>query len=101
MTTTETTIKEKEVLTTETTKEVKFSKEEMDSIAAIKQRYDAVTVRMGQLAVEEMALRHSKEAVENEYKSLRKEETDYAASLSEKYGAGQLNLDTGVFIASE
>ena len=100
--TTETTIKEKEVSAEEvSTKEVKFSKKEMDAIAGIKQRYDGITVRLGQYSVEEMQLRHAKESLESEYKALRKEESDYAASLSEKYGAGQLNLDTGVFIPGE
>ena len=100
--TTETTIKEKEVSTKEmSTKEIKFSKEEMEAIAAIKQKYDAITVRLGQYGVEELQIRQAKKLLENDYIALRKEETDYAASLSEKYGAGQLNLETGVFIPGE
>ena len=107
MTTTKTTIKEKEVMATEVkaketqAKETKFSKEEMDHISGIKQQYDTITVQMGQYAVEEMQIKLTKESLEEQYKGLRKQEQDFATKLSEKYGQGSLNLDTGVFISNE
>ena len=46
-------------------------------------------------------INEQKETINEEYKVIRKQEIDFVKSLSSKYGAGKLDLDTGVFIPNE
>tara|TARA_R110001592_G_scaffold176253_4_gene415771 strand:+ start:956 stop:1222 length:267 start_codon:yes stop_codon:yes gene_type:complete len=86
-------------MATATTKEgTKFSKEEMETVAKVKERYNEITVRLGQLQIEQNVLDEQKETVQDMYKEIRKSEIDFVQELSKKYGQGQLDLDTGVFI---
>jgi len=78
----------------------KFAKEEMDKVSKIKEKYNEITVRFGQLQIEQNVIDEQKERVNKEYKAVRKEEVDFVKELSDKYGAGKLDLDTGVFIPS-
>ena len=78
-------------------KKEKFTEEEMKTIESIKKSYDELTVQLGQLNVEELVLNESRENLNKIFLGLRTKEKDFATSLSDKYGKGQLNLDTGVF----
>ena len=94
---TEQEIKEKVEQARAERKEEKFTTEEMKTIESIKKSYDELTVQLGQLNVEEYVLNESRESLKNSFTSLRTKEKDFANNLSDKYGKGQLNLDTGVF----
>ena len=87
--------------TVTTTEGKKFTNEEMDTVSKIKQKYSEITVRYGQIEVEQNVLNEQKEVINSEYKAVRKNEVDFVKSLSKKYGAGKLDLDTGVFIPGE
>tara|TARA_R100000152_G_C6767019_1_gene192146 strand:+ start:1455 stop:1724 length:270 start_codon:yes stop_codon:yes gene_type:complete len=87
--------------TVTTTEGKKFTDEEMDKVSKIKEKYNEITVRYGQLTIEQNVLDEQKEVINSEYKAVRKQEVDFVKSLSTKYGAGKLDLDTGVFIPSE
>ena len=80
---------------------VKFSEEEMSKISSVKERYNEITVKLGQLEIEQKILDEQKARAGQEYNKIRKEEVDYAKVLSDKYGTGNLDLSTGVFIPSE
>jgi len=86
---------------TEQSKEQKFTKEEMETIEFIKKSYDELTVQLGQLNVEEFVLNESRENLKDSFSTIRTKEKEFANSLSDKYGKGQLNLDTGVFIPEQ
>jgi len=89
-------------MATVTTKEgKKFTQEEMDTVSKIKEKYNQITVRYGQLEIEQNVINEQKETINEEYKVIRKQEIDFVKSLSSKYGAGKLDLDTGVFIPNE
>ena len=78
-------------------KSEKFTAEEMKTIETIKKSYDELTVQLGQLNVEELVLNESRENLNASFSSLRVQEKEFATSLSDKYGKGQLDLDTGIF----
>lgn len=82
-------------------KEIKFSEEEMKQVNTIKETYDALTVQLGQLQLEQMMLEESKELITTEFNKVREEEKKFADELSKKYGNGQLNIETGVFVPVE
>ena len=82
-------------------KEEKFTPEEMKTIETIKKSYDELTVQLGQLNIEELVLNESRENLNSAFSNLRTKEKEFAAQLSEKYGKGQLDLDTGFFNPAE
>ena len=94
-------IKEKVDAARAARKEQKFTAEEMKEIESIKKSYDELTVQLGQLNVEELVLGESRNKLNKSFTDLRIKETEFANSLSTKYGKGQLNLDTGVFHPAE
>jgi hypothetical protein len=79
----------------------KFTEEEMKKINGFKETYDTVTISYGQLAMDQLVLDESEIKIKERYNATRVEEKAFVKELSEKYGRGELNLDTGVFIPQE
>lgn len=83
---------------------IKFTQEELKAIAALQEQYGRVTFRFGQLYIEKDAIeaRITQNAVEfdntkKELETTRGQERNLALTFQQKYGDGQLNLETGVF----
>ena len=83
------------------TKETQFSKEELKQLQEVKDKYDALTIQLGQIELEQLVLTTSKETIVTSFNELRITETQLANTLTEKYGKGQLNLETGVFVSED
>ena len=85
--------------------EIKLTQEELDNIKKIQADNNAIIFDLGQI---ELELRLSEERIEslkehrektiNRFKSLRDTETELIEQLNKKYGAGQVDLESGVFI---
>jgi len=82
--------------------EVKFTDSELKSIQ--EEKSNAITNRFGQLAIAKINLEKQSESVESEefklheeLDALRKEEQETLNKITEKYGPGQLDPQTGVF----
>ena len=89
---------------TETTAEMKFSEEELQSLQDLQNNYQEKQMVLGQLSVQRILLNQQSEAleartteVEQEYQTVQQEERELVAKLNEKYGPGQLDPATGVF----
>jgi len=80
-------------------KETKFTEEELKKINEIKSVYDSLTVQLGQLEVEQLMLNEAKDILSTEYTKARSDEKKFAEELSTKYGEGQVNIETGVFVS--
>ena len=84
------------------TKEVKkFTQQELDKIATIKETYDQVTLRMGQVVFEEKAVVAEKQELEKIFDKNREDEVKFAQELNNKYGKGSLDIQTGIFTPVE
>ena len=83
------------------TTEQKFTEEELKQLQEVKDQYDTITIQLGQLELEQLVLTASKATTFKAFEELRKTETSLANILTEKYGKGQLNLETGVFVSGE
>ena len=88
----------------ETSDEMKFSEEELQSLQDLQNGYQEKQTMLGQLAVQRIlldqqsdALEARKTEVEQEYEAVQQQERDLVAQLNEKYGPGSLNPETGVF----
>ena len=94
--------REKKAQEPKATAEVKkFSKEELDKITEIKQTYDRITLRMGQLHFELQALTSEKSELESLFDRNRESEIKFAQDLNTKYGKGTLDIETGIFTPVE
>ena len=85
-------------------KEIKFTKEELSSLQSLKDSYANVELSLGKIEVARMQTEQRLEQIENEklrleteYTQTQIQENELVSELNEKYGAGNLNPETGVF----
>jgi hypothetical protein len=88
-------------------KEIKFTEDELKSVGDLQVKYNTVTNKFGQLTIAKLNLDKQNEVLEDEeYKlheeleSVRKEEQEVLTGITEKYGPGSLDPQTGVFTPS-
>lgn len=81
--------------------------EHLTEINLIREQSTELVYRLGQIEMELIAanqrldeLQKAKVAAVSEYKQLQTKEADLVKTLTEKYGTGTLNIDSGEFIAS-
>ena len=77
--------------------EIKFTEEELKSLGDLQQAYQRITNSYGQLALAKHNLEEQEAAVKSEFENTRQQEQKLLNSITEKYGPGQLNPQTGVF----
>ena len=87
--------------------EIKFTEKELQSLQELSNESNGITNRFGQLAIAKINLEKQSEAVEEEefklheeLEALKKEEQETLQSITEKYGPGSLDPQTGVFTPS-
>ncbi len=87
--------------------EIKFTEKELQSLQELSTKSNEITNRFGQLAIAKINLEKQSEAVEEEefklheeLETLKKEEQETLQSITEKYGPGSLDPQTGVFTPS-
>jgi len=83
---------------------VKFSEEELQSLQELQNTYAGISTQFGQLKVSKMnlmrqmdSLEQSEEALEKAWDDNRQKESELVQSLTEKYGPGSLNPQTGEY----
>ena len=83
---------------------VKFSDEELQSLQGLQNTYASISTQFGQLKVSRMnlerqfdSLEQSEEALEKACEDNRQKESELVQSLTEKYGPGSLNPETGEY----
>mgnify|MGYP003138515898 FL=1 len=85
-------------------KDVKFTKDELNSIEELRNNYNSVTNALGMLEVSRMQTEKRLEAIEGDkirletqYEQLTMVEKELINSLTEKYGQGSIDINSGVF----
>ena len=89
-------------------KEIKFTQEELDSLSNLKNAYAQLELSLGKVEMARIQIDQRAEQIEGEKLSLetqineiQKQERVLVESLNEKYGAGNLDPNTGVFTPNE
>ena len=84
--------------------EIKFTKEELDSIKEFQQQYLDIQMGFGQVEITEIRLETQYQNIDkfskdlhNKFKTVQKEEREFIDKINEKYGEGVLDPETGVF----
>jgi len=84
-----------------TSKVQKFSKEELEALTSLQVQTQNITMRLGQLYVSKLKLEEQETSLKAYVKSLEEEEAKMAKNLSDKYGKGSIDIETGEFTPSE
>ena len=78
-------------------KEVKFTEEELTQVQNIQKSYATVQNQFGQLKMAQIRLDEQEVELEESLKSIQDDEKKFLDRITEKYGEGTLNPETGVF----
>ena len=81
--------------------EVKFTEEEIKQVQNIRQSYLNVQNQFGQLKLTRIRLDEQEVELEDALKSIQSEEKKFLDGITDKYGQGTLNAETGVFTPTE
>ena len=88
-------------------KEIKFTEDELKSLGDLQVKYNTVTNKFGQVAIAKLNFEKQKESIEDEefkiteeLESVRAEEQTLLNDITEKYGPGQLDPQSGIFTPS-
>ena len=78
-----------------------FTEDEINQLKELKNKLGNLTAQFGQLAINKIKLADVEQTLKKQLFTLEKEESDIAKSLSNKYGKGSINLDSGTFTPME
>ena len=81
--------------------DIKFTDDELKSIEEIRLKYAEITNRFGQISLTEYNLDKQKEQAHKDFETIRANEAKVLNSITEKYGPGTLDPNTGVFTPSD
>ena len=77
--------------------EVKFTEEELKQVQNIQKNYASIQNQFGQLKLAQIRLDEQEVDLEEALKSIQSEEKKFLDGITDKYGQGTLNPETGVF----
>ena len=77
--------------------EVKFNEEELKQVQNIQNSYLGIQNSFGQVKMAKIRLNKQELGLEESLKKVQEDEQKFLDSITEKYGQGTLNPETGVF----
>ena len=75
----------------------KFTEDELKQVQTIQQSYANVQNQFGQLKLAQIRLDEQEVELEDALKQIQSEEKKFLDGITDKYGQGTLNPETGVF----
>ena len=79
----------------------KFTPEEVQELQNLQSQITQLTLSFGQLSLSKIKLEEQDAFLKSQLNILEEKETNLAKSLSDKYGKGSLNIETGEFTPVE
>lgn len=79
----------------------KLKPEELNRIKEFQQKYHSISVELGNIELQSIALKERRSAAEKFLADLKEEEISFADSLKETYGSIDIDLATGSFVKVE
>ena len=76
---------------------IKFTEDELKSLQELQGTYQRITLALGQLNVSRYALEEREDSLKQALLDTKTKENELAKELTEKYGKGSLNIETGEF----
>ena len=88
--------------------EVVVPEEEIQEIKSLQEKYQGIALQLGQIALQRSQLNKELDNIESNeqklhvaYDECREEEQNLVKSMTEKYGIGNLDIETGKFSPQE
>ena len=81
--------------------QIKLSQEELDSIKQLQNQQQALIGQFGQIEYQVQLLELQKDQLVETMGELQKEETNTGQELTQKYGNGTVDLESGTFTKTE
>jgi len=75
----------------------KFTQKELDNLKGFQTRLDQILSQLGRVHLSKIKLNEQEDLIKAEIKKIETEEQELAKSLSDKYGRGSLDIETGTF----
>ena len=79
----------------------KFTEEELTTLRTIQSKSQNTTIQFGQLYLNKLRLEEQETILKNHVKEIEQEESQVAKQLSDKYGKGSIDIETGEFTPTE
>ena len=79
----------------------KFTQEEINSLKGFQTRIDNIITQFGRINLSRIKLDEQENLLKDEVKKIENEERELAQKLSDKYGRGSLDIETGTFTRAE
>ena len=76
----------------------KFTTEELQKLQDLQNKINQVQMQFGQLQMAKIRLQDQEDRLKGNLKTLNEEESTIAKNLTDKYGKGSLDIETGEFI---
>ena len=76
---------------------VKFTKEELESLQNFQTKSEQTILQLGRIHLSQIRLKEQEDIIKSQIKELEKSEQELAQKLSDKYGRGSLDIETGTF----
>ena len=76
----------------------KFTSDEIKELQELQNKLNTLSFQFGQLQISKIKLQEQENYLKSQLGSLSKKEIDIAKKLTDKYGKGNLDLETGEFI---
>ena len=80
---------------------VKFTEDELKSLKSLQNQSQVATLQFGQLYLSKLRLEEQETTLKNQLKQLEQEEVKAAQTLTEKYGKGTIDIESGEFTPTE
>ena len=81
--------------------DIKFSEDELKQISEIRTAYAEITNRFGQIQLTKYNIQKQEEQAEIDFESVKVKEQEVLKGITDKYGPGTLDPNTGVFTPSK
>ena len=78
-----------------------LTENEVSELKGLKQQYRDLTETIGIIEMQSLNLKLKKEQIKENLKSLQQKEIKLAKELEDKYGNGEISLETGEFLPSK
>jgi len=79
----------------------KFTEEELKALKSLQSQSRVATLQFGELYLSKFRLEERETILKNQLKQLEQEEAKIAQQLTEKYGKGTIDIETGEFTPTE
>jgi hypothetical protein len=80
---------------------IKLTQEELDTLKTLSEKNRAVTAEFGEIELVKLQLEKRRKFAEDYLANLREEQDANGKALTEKYGNGSIDLESGEFVPTE